>query len=430
MSSATVAPPPYRPVTPATLAGTRFWRRLDVETRDALEIVSLVLPFRTNEYVLGNLVDWSRAPDDPVYRLTFPHPDMLSEADYARLRDLRRRGDTETLARAVGEIRAALNPNSQGQSTQNVPELDGRRLEGIQHKYHETVLFFPAGGQNCFAYCTYCFRWGQFVDEPDLLFAAPDSSDLVAYLRRTPEVTDVLVTGGDPLTMSAARLETYLEPLLEPDLERVRNIRIGTKAPASWPRRFLDEEDTDDLLRLMERVAARRHLAVMIHYVHPREMETPEAQAALERIRGTGATLRTQAPLLRHINDDPTVWAELWDRAVQLGVSPYYMFVARDTGASAYFEVPLVRAHQVFQDAYSRVSGLGRSVRGPVMSATPGKVRVVGVQEVNGEPAFVLDYLQARDPTLVRRPFFARFDPEATWFDQLRPLEGDEFSVM
>jgi L-lysine 2,3-aminomutase len=233
-----------------------------------------------------------------------------------------------------------------------------------------------------------------------------------------------LVTGGDPLTMSTPRLESFLVPLLAPNLDRVQNIRIGTKAPANWPHRFLEDEDADDLLRLFERIATRRHLALMVHFAHPRELATPEAEAAIARIRSTGAIIRTQAPILRHVNDHPSVWADLWRGAVWRGMVPYYMFVARDTGASAYFDMPLARAHHIFRVAYSSVSGLARTVRGPVMSTTSGKVRVVGVQEVAGGPVFVLEFLQARDPSWVRRPFFARYDPRATWFDQLRPLHG------
>ena len=80
-----------------------------------------------------------------------------------------------------------------------------------------------------------------------------------------------------------------------------------------------------------------------------------------------------QAPLIRHVNDDADAWATLWQNGVRHGLVPYYMFVERDTGARNYFEVPLVRAYQIFKDAYSKVSGLSRSVRGPSMSAFPGK---------------------------------------------------------
>ncbi|MCH8164269.1 MAG: hypothetical protein IH889_01540 [Planctomycetes bacterium] len=83
--------------------------------------------------------------------------------------------------------------------------------------------------------------------------------------------------------------------------------------------------------------------AAMGHYTHPIELSTDIAQRAVQRIRGTGANLRMQAPLIRHVNDDPAVWVDLWNAGVRQGVVPYYMFVGRDTGARTYFELPLVR---------------------------------------------------------------------------------------
>ena len=330
-----------------------------------------------------------------------------------------------------------------------MPTLEGRPLEGLQHKYRETVLFFPSAGQTCHAYCTYCFRWAQFVGLDGLKFEAKETTDLVAYLRAHPDVTDVLITGGDPMVMRTRVLRRYIEPLLSPDLAHVQNIRIGTKALAYWPQRFVSDEDADDCLRLFEEIVeAERHVAIMAHYSHPVELEPAVARDAARRVRDTGAQIRMQAPLIKHVNDDPSAWSTLWRTGVRLGLIPYYMFVERDTGARHYFEVPLVRAYDIFRRAYSSVSGLARSVRGPSMSAFPGKVRILGVlrlrDTLDGEvlsalqarvgdligdpsqPRLVCDFIQARDPQWVTRPFFAEFDEDATWFDQLRPAFGKD----
>ena len=88
--------------------------------------------------------------------------------------------------------------------------------------------------------------------------------------------------------------------------------------------------------------------------------------------------IRTQAPLVRHVNDSSSIWAEMWTRQVALGCVPYYMFVARDTGPKEYFRVPLARALRIYQRAYRQVTGLARTVRGPVMSALPGKALLTG----------------------------------------------------
>jgi len=415
----------FKPYTRSSIVEAPQWQRIPPAIQEAVQVVSKVLPFRVNQYVLDQLIDWDNIPDDPMFRLTFPHQDMLRAAEFGQLRDLLAKGDEAALERMVQEIRLRMNPHPAGQLTHNVPTLNGAPLPGMQHKYRETVLFFPSAGQTCHAYCTFCFRWPQFVGMDGLKFDAKESDTLVAYLKQHPEVTDVLITGGDPLIMNARSLAGYLTPLLQ--LEHIQNIRIGTKSVAYWPQRFVSDKDSDELLRLFEQVVASgKNLALMGHYNHPAELRPAVAQQALKRITGTGATVRMQSPLIRHINDDPKAWAELWTTGVRLGAIPYYMFVERDTGPSHYFELPLVEAHRIFQAAYQSVSGLARTVRGPSMSAFPGKVVIDGVAELGGEKVFALQFLQARNQDWVRRPFYARFDPTATWLDELRPAFGAE----
>lgn len=416
----------YRALGPAQLPGIAHRYGLsDAETR-AVRLHSMVLPFRVNSYVLVQLIDWSTVPEDPIYQLVFPQPGMLAASDLAVLAEQAGpRGSAHELRRTVSSMRARLNPHPSGQQELNVPTLGGQRLVGVQHKYAQTVLYFPAQGQTCHAYCTYCFRWAQFVGDADLRFAAPDPSDLVAYLGEHPEVSDVLVTGGDPMIMSSMRLRAHLEPLL--DVPTVSTIRIGTKSLAYWPARFTTDSDADDLLRLFDKViASGRTLAVMAHVSHPRELSTDVAREAIARIRSTGAVLYCQAPLMAHVNDDPQTWAQMWRAELAAGMVPYYMFVARDTGPRAYFEVPLDRSWGIFSSAHSSLPGLARTVRGPVMSATPGKVVVDHVDHrPDGQTMLHLRFLQARDPRLVGRPFRARMRPGAGWLDGLEVLPGE-----
>ncbi|WP_408648594.1 KamA family radical SAM protein [Streptomonospora mangrovi] len=426
--------------TPSPSAGRRFRaytaKHLDELTaraglgeadRLAVRAVAAVLPFRVNSYVIEELIDWDAAPDDPIYRLVFPQADMLPQTDVARIADLLRSGaPAGEVNRAANEIRARLNPHPAGQMDLNVPTTGGRDpLEGMQHKYPETVLFFPKQGQTCHAYCTYCFRWAQFVGDADLKFASSEIDHLVAYLKEHPEVTSVLLTGGDPMIMGEAVLRRYVEPLL--DVASLESIRIGTKSLAYWPQRFTTDPDADDTLRLFERVVdSGKNLAFMAHFSHPREMAPELVQRAVRRIRATGAVIRTQAPLIRTINDDSATWETMWRTHVRHGMVPYYMFVERDTGPQDYFAVPLARAYEIYRGAYNRVSGLARTVRGPSMSATPGKVCIDGVAEIAGEKVFVCHFIQARDPELVGRPFFARYDEKAVWLFDLEPALGAE----
>lgn len=421
-------PQRYRAITRANITQRPEWELLSEQEREAILTVSTVLPFRTNEYLLRELIDWSRVPDDPIYQLTFPQRGMLSTRDYATMADLLRSGaPREIIDQAANRIRHSLNPHPAGQLTHNVPERHGRQLAGAQHKYRETVLFFPGHGQTCHAYCTFCFRWAQFVGIEELRFANNQIEQLVEYLREHHEVTNVLFTGGDPMIMNSRNLRRYIEPLLSPELEHIQAIRIGTKSLAYWPHRFVSDADADDVLRLFEQVVASgRHLALMAHTSHPVELSTDIAREAVRRVRATGANIRMQSPVIRHVNDKPQAWAELWETGVRLGCVPYYMFVERDTGARRYFEIPIARCWSIFRNAYSRVSGLARTVRGPSMSATPGKVHVLGVSETAGQKVFMLEYVQARDSSVVRRPFFAKYSATATWFDQLEPAsDGD-----
>jgi KamA family protein len=397
----------------------------DVE-RTAMKAVASVLPFRVNNYVVEDLIDWSEIPHDPIFQLTFPQPAMLDARDFSLMYALVSGGATaEEIRDAAQEIHWCMNPHPAGQMDLNVPHLDGRPLRGMQHKYRETLLFFPAPGQTCHSYCTYCFRWAQFVGVEEFTFAQRDATDLARYVRLHPEITSVLFTGGDPMVMKTAVLRRYVEPLLGPEMESLDSIRFGTKAPATWPYRFTTDADSDDLMRLFEEIrCAGKNVALMAHFSHPREMETPEARKALRRIRNAGAVVRCQAPLIKHVNDSAEAWTDLWRQQVRAGTVPYYMFVERDTGPKPYFEVPLARALDIFNEAYSRVSGLARTVRGPSMSATPGKVLVDGTTTVGDEKVFVLKFLQARDPRWVGRVFFARFDPRATWLDDLQPAFG------
>ncbi|MFI0772727.1 KamA family radical SAM protein [Streptomyces sp. NPDC021218] len=389
------------------------------EIARTVRTVSYVLPFRVNEYVLSQLIDWRQVPEDPIFQLVFPQRGMLTREDERRLSKVADEpGGKAELNNLVRQLRAGMNPHPSGQIQFNVPKLHGAEVQGVQHKYRETVLYFPGHGQTCHTYCTYCFRWAQFVGDADLRFAAPNPKSLISYLGHHPEVSDVLLTGGDPMVMSTDRLRSHVEPLLT--IDTIRTVRIGTKSVAYWPYRFVTDRDSDDVLRLFERVVATgRQLAIMAHFSHPRELESDIAREAISRIRSTGASVYCQAPVIAHVNDKPSTLSELWRAELSTGAVPYYMFVERDTGPQEYFKVPLARALEIFQIAYSSLPGLARTIRGPVISATAGKVVLDGVEGTSQGRFFQLRMLQARDPALVGRPFRAHYSTSACWLDEL-----------
>ncbi len=403
-------------------------RHLPKDLLDGIQVVSKVFPFRVNNYVIEQLIDWENIPDDPIFQLTFPQPGMLDSNDYQQIKALLDKGATKKeIQNKVKRIHLALNPHPAGQMELNVPVEEGITLDGMQHKYSETALFFPKQGQTCHAYCTYCFRWPQFVGLDDQKFASSDAEKLVLYLENHPEVTDLLFTGGDPMVMRSKVLRSYIEPILKNRPGNLSTIRIGTKALSYWPYRFFADKDSDDLMKLFDEIAhSKMHLAIMAHFSHYKELETEAVQSAIKRIRDTGAAIRCQAPLIRHVNDDPNIWAKMWQVQVSLGTIPYYMFVERDTGAKQYFEIPLASAFDIFTNAYSKVSGLCRTVRGPSMSATPGKILIDGILTIANEKVFALKFIQGRDAKWVNQLFFARYNENACWINDLEPAFGEK----
>ncbi len=401
---------------------------LDKEILFNIRVVASVLPFKVNNYVIENLIDWSHPLEDPVFHIVFPSREMLKPDDFNAIAELiKRNAPPLQIKKKADLIREKLNPHPAGQQDANIPVVDGKKLRGIQHKYKETVLFFPSQGQTCHAYCSFCFRWPQFVGNRRYKFSESRINNLLNYLMSKPDVTDLLITGGDPLIMKTSLVQLLINKILKLDHPNLKNIRIGTKTLSYWPYRFLTDNDSDNLLKLFEKVNnSNKTIAIMTHFNHYKELESPVVEKAVKRIKQTGSIIRTQAPLLNHINNDPKVWQKMWNKQVKMGMIPYYFFIARNTGAQHYFCVPLFDAYNLYKTAYSNVSGLSRTVRGPVMSCNPGKMQILGINKINNEDVFVLRFIQARNPQWTRELFYAKLDKKAIWRTQLKPAFGKE----
>ena len=128
----------------------------------------MVFPFKASPYFVDELIDWEGGDvkNDPFYRLVFPTMDMLEIHHREMLLAAKESGDPKAIMDAVASIRGDLNPHPAGQKTLNAPKNDA--LTGVQHKYSETTLVFPAAARACHAYCTYCFRWAQFIGDDEL----------------------------------------------------------------------------------------------------------------------------------------------------------------------------------------------------------------------------------------------------------------------
>ena len=328
--------------------------------------------FRANKYYIG-LIDWSDK-NDPIAQLILPREEELN--DWGQL---------------DASNEAAITP-----------------VRGVQHKYTDTVLLLC--NEVCGAYCRYCFRKRLFMDENDEV--TKDISDGLSYIAEHPEVTNVLLTGGDPLLMSTRRLIEIFEALRE--FDHVRVIRIGSKMPAFDPWRVQDDQAL--LAAFRKYSTPEKRIYLMAHFDHPRELTEP-AIAGIDACIRNGVVCVNQCPLIKGINDDPDTLAELYSTLSYIGCPPYYLFQGRPTAGNEPYEMPIVRGWDIFQEALRRGSGLARRARF-CMSHETGKVEILAVDD-----SFIyLRYHQAKDAADLGRFFIRRRNDDAYWLDQLEPV--------
>jgi lysine 2,3-aminomutase len=342
--------------------------------RERLREVAEVYDFRANDYYLG-LIDWDD-PDDPIRQLIIPRVEELN--DWGQL-------------------------DASNESSVTV-------AKGVQHKYPDTVLLLC--NEVCGAYCRYCFRKRLFMDDNEEV--TKDVSAGIAYIREHPEVSNVLLTGGDPLIMSTRRLREIIGQLRR--IEHVKIIRLGSKMPAFDPFRILRDKDLQDLLRTCSTPEKRIYL--MAHFDHPREL-TPEAREGLAKYLECGVICVNQCPLIRGINDNPDTLAEMWTTLSHVGVAPYYLFQGRPTAGNEPYEVPIVRGWEIFRDALTRESGLAGRLR-YAMSHETGKVEICGV----ADQQIYLRYHRSKYAENRGQFMVMKRRDDAFWLDQLEPADG------
>ncbi|ASB48078.1 KamA family radical SAM protein [Alkalitalea saponilacus] len=404
-----------------------YIRYLPEEVKREIDIVSSVIPFKTNNYVVDYLIDWENYENDPIYILNFPNKNMMKRHQYEKLKDAYDRNLPKAeIDKLIFNIRMDMNPHPAQQMT-NVPNLNGEELKGVQHKYRDIVLFFPSQGQTCHAHCTFCFRWPQFVKDMDLKFSMREIEKVIDYIRINPDVNEILFTGGDPMVMDPATIRKYFEAIKAARPGNLKHIRFGTKSLSYWPFAFIPQlsEEGQEMLDLLKDIAdSGFHLAFMAHFNHPNELDNEIVQEAIYNIRQAGAEIRTQAPILRHINDDSEVWSQMWKKQVGLGLIPYYMFIERETGPYNYFQIPLARVYELYRNAIRESGSFAKTITGPVMSASKGKAHIMGVMDnpVDGEKYFMMQYVRHRDYKQTYKPFFMEYDEKATWIDQLNEV--------
>ncbi|RMG59225.1 MAG: KamA family radical SAM protein [Deltaproteobacteria bacterium] len=284
-------------------------------------------------------------------------------------------------------------------------EFDNTKARGLQHKYRETALFILTS--YCFAYCRFCFR-KRFVGVSDAEILK-DVREAISYVREHPEITNVLLSGGDALSLSNRLLSRILRDLDE--IPHLKYVRIGTRVPVVFPQRITEDRG---ILRILKRHSRPdRRLIIQTHFNHPREL-TEESLACVDALLKAGLLIHNQTVLLRGVNDDPETLSELMRKLIKVGVHPYYVFQCRPVVGILHMQVPISKGITIVEKAKSRLSGPAKMFR-YIMSHRTGKIEIVG----QDSERIYFKYHQAKDPRRAGKFFSLERDDSACWLDEL-----------
>lgn len=293
-------------------------------------------PMNIPRYYL-DLVDTGN-PQDPIRKMCVPEADEL------------------IVAGAMGE-------------TTGDPYGDDKhdKGNGILHKYSYTALVVAT--EYCSMYCRHCFR-KRMVGLPNEQ-TVQNFRGAARYIAEHPEITNVVISGGDPFLLPNEVLRPMLDALR--DIPHLNYVRIGSRAPVVFPMRFFDEE----LLKLLADFNQHKALYVPTHFNHPNEM-TPVARQAVQNLRSAGITVNNQAVFLRGVNDDEDTLVELMNGLLRMGVSPYYLYQCMPVSrVRHHFQVPLKEGIDIIDRARRRMDGYAKRFKF-ILGHDIGKLEVCG----------------------------------------------------
>ncbi|MDH3457970.1 MAG: KamA family radical SAM protein [Gemmatimonadota bacterium] len=335
--------------------------------------------FRLNSYY-AELINWDD-PNDPLRHLVIPMESELND---------------------WGDLDASN-------------EAHYTPVRGCQHKYTDTALLLI--NEVCGAYCRYCFRKRLFMNDND--DATMNYRPGLEYIKEHEEVTDVLLTGGDPLVMSTRRLEEVITNVAM--VPHLRIVRIGSKMTAFDPYRIIDDPFLLKLIK--ETCTGGVRVYVMNHFDHPREL-TPAAREAVRLLKEAGAETVNQCPIVRGVNDRPQTFSTLFRELSVAGCPQYYVFQGRPTAGNEPYEVPIMRSLNIFLEASRQVSGLAKRARF-VMSHRTGKIEILGADD-----RFIyMRYHRSHRKEDYGRMVVALRDDDAYWLDQLTVVSGPTSAI-
>lgn len=385
-----------------------------------------------------NAINWKNYENDSLFQLIFPQPGMMPAEDVKKYVAAK---TEEEKQKFVAEYQKKTNPHD-GKQKLNKPWFindDGHLeiLPGSQHKYPPVKLIFDQTTQNCFAFCTYCFRHAQVRGDEDM-FVQKEIRQVHEYLKRHKEVTDFLITGGDAGFITAERFEQYALPIIEdPELLHVRSIRFGSRAATFHPEHLLGERFKKVLEVCKKAVDSGIQVVWVAHISTPHDILNPATIAAFRRMKKYGLTIKSQSPIMNHIslfmdeNGKTDVdrsaqnWIDLGNVLAMLGIGFHSMYCARPTGEHHYFTAPLADISKVFGKVFKELASINRPSRYITMTSSAGKISLLGTTEINGEKVFALKFNEGRNMDWMDTVYFAKYDEKENTIEKLKPYEGD-----
>jgi KamA family protein len=284
-------------------------------------------------------------------------------------------------------------------------EHDNTVVTGLQHKYPQTGLLLVT--DRCASYCRYCFRKRIVGNDSDEI--TPDYALVARYIMQHPEMTNVLLSGGDAFVLSTRKLNQILDYLLP--IPHLTSIRFGTKTVAFAPKRFEDVELSPMFRRIHD---AGKTAVVVAHFDHIGEI-SQEAEFSIRRMRAEGVQFLNQAVLLAKVNDDPDILATTFAKCHEIGVRPYYLFQGRPVKAASHFQVPLRRGVEIVEGINRCLSGIQKTFK-YIMSHYTGKIEILGLSE---DDRLYMRYHQSKRPDRVGKIFSRSCSGDAYWLDDL-----------
>lgn len=318
-----------------------------------------------------DLIDWENYEEDPIRKLCIPD----------------------------------IFENEESGSFDTSGEASNTVVTGLQHKYKETALMLATS--SCAMYCRFCFRKRLVGGESDEI--TTNWNDIFEYLQKHKEINNVLVSGGDPLLMRDDQIDYLLSRLTQ--IEHLDFIRIGTRIPVVLPQRILESKN---LLDSLEKYNRKKRIYIITHFNHPKEI-TECSIESIKAIQKIGICIRNQTVLLKGVNDQPEILAQLFSDLTAVGIQPYYLFQCRPVkGVKDQFQVPFIEGLKIVNETRGMLNGLAKSFR-YALSHITGKIEILGVDE---EGFMIFKYNQAKDKINSERLLRRKVEPNEAWLPE------------